>query len=89
MCTADGVPDGSGFRSAAEALRAGLALADYLNSADAAELEPAALGEALVSLGEIPATSPLTQIPFGWEISDTGGKPVTFSISRFDVSLQN
>jgi hypothetical protein len=48
-----------------------------------------AMLETLVSLGEIPATSPLTQIPFGWEISDTGGKPVTFSISRFDVSLQN
>jgi hypothetical protein len=45
--------------------------------------------ETLVSLGEIPATSPLTQIPFGWEISDTGGKPVTFSLSRFDVNLQN
>jgi len=24
----------------------------------------------------------------GWEISDTGGKPVTFSLSRFQVSLQ-
>jgi hypothetical protein len=23
------------------------------------------------------------------EISDTGGKPVTFSMSRFDVNLQN
>jgi hypothetical protein len=43
----------------------------------------------MVSLGFIPSTSPLTQIPFGWEISDTGGKPVTFSLSRFDVSLQN
>jgi hypothetical protein len=63
MCTTDGAADGSGsggagfgsagFGSAAEALRAGLAAADYLNSADAAELEPAALGEALVSLGEI------------------------------------
>jgi hypothetical protein len=40
-------------------------------------------------VGEIPADSPLTQIPFGWEISDTGGKPVTFSLSRFDVNLQN
>ena len=43
----------SGFGSAAEALRAGVAFADYLNASDAAELEPAALGEALVSLGEI------------------------------------
>ena len=41
----------------------------------------------MVSLGYIPANSPLTQIPFGWEVSDTGGKPVTFSMSRFDVSL--
>ena len=49
MCTADG----AGFGSAAEALRAGVAFADYLNASDAAELEPAALGEALVSIGEI------------------------------------
>jgi hypothetical protein len=48
-----------------------------------------AMLETMVSLGYIPATSPLTQIPFGWEISDTGGNPVTFSMSRFDVSLQN
>lgn len=47
-----------------------------------------AMLETMVSLGYIPATSPLTQIPFGWEISDTGGKPVTFSLSRFQVSLQ-
>ena len=53
MCTADGVPGGSGFGSVAEALRAGAAFADYLNAADAAELEPAALGEALVCIGEI------------------------------------
>lgn len=45
--------------------------------------------ETMVSLGYIPAASPLTQIPFGWEISDTGGKPVTFSMSMFDVNLQN
>ena len=45
--------------------------------------------ETMVSLQYIPATSSLTQIPFGWEISDTGGKAVTFSISRFDVSLRN
>jgi hypothetical protein len=37
----------------AGALRTGIALADYLNSSGAAELEPAALGEALVSIGEI------------------------------------
>jgi hypothetical protein len=43
--------------------------------------------ETLVTLGEIPADSPLTEIPFGWEISDTGGKPVTFSLSRFDVDI--
>jgi Domain of unknown function (DUF222) len=49
VCTADG----AAFGSVAEALRAGIASADYLNSADAAELEPAALGEALVSIGEI------------------------------------
>ena len=48
-----------------------------------------AMLETMVSLGYIPATSPLTQIPFGWEVSDTGGKPVTFSMSRFEVDLQN
>jgi hypothetical protein len=48
-----------------------------------------AMLETMVSLGYIPATSPLTQIPFGWEISDTGGKPVTFALSRFDVNLKN
>jgi len=48
-----------------------------------------AMLETMVSLGYIPAASPLTQIPFGWEISDTGGQPVTFSMSRFDVTLQN
>jgi hypothetical protein len=53
MCTADGVPGGTSFGSVAEALRAGLAFADYLSSCDVAGLEPAGLGEALVSLGEI------------------------------------
>ena len=48
-----------------------------------------AMLETMVSLGYIPAASPLTEIPFGWEVSDTGGKPVTFSMSRFDVNLQN
>jgi hypothetical protein len=49
MCTTDE----AGFGSAAEALRAGAAFADYLNSPAVAGLEPAALGEALVSLAEI------------------------------------
>jgi hypothetical protein len=49
MCTANE----AGFGSAAEALRAGVAFADYLNSPAVADLEPAALGEALVSLAEI------------------------------------
>jgi hypothetical protein len=48
-----------------------------------------AMLETMVSLGYIPAASPLTQIPFGWEVSDTGGQPVTFSMSKFDVNLQN
>jgi hypothetical protein len=52
VCTAD-LAGGAGFGSVAGALRAGLAVADYLNSADAGGLESAALGEALVSLGEI------------------------------------
>lgn len=47
-----------------------------------------AMLETMVSLKYIPAASPLTQIPFGWEISDTGGKPVTLSMSRFKVSLK-
>jgi hypothetical protein len=48
-----------------------------------------AMLETMVSLGYIPAASSLTQIPFGWEVSDTGGQPVTFSLSRFDVNLRN
>jgi hypothetical protein len=48
-----------------------------------------AMLETMISLQFIPATSPLTEIPFGWEISDTGGNPVTFSLSRFDVNLEN
>jgi hypothetical protein len=47
-----------------------------------------AMLETLVSLNQIPADSPLTEIPFGWEVSDTGGKPVTLSLSKFDVNLQ-
>jgi hypothetical protein len=48
-----------------------------------------AMLETMVSLGYIPAASSLTQIPFGWEVSDTGGRPVTFTLSRFDVNLRN
>jgi hypothetical protein len=43
----------AGFGSVAEALRAGGAFADYLNSPAAAELAGAACGEALVALGRI------------------------------------
>jgi len=53
VCTTEGVPDGFRFGSVAEALRVGMACADYLNASDAGELEAAALGEALVSVGEI------------------------------------
>ena len=53
MCTADGAPGSPVFGSTAEALRAGVAFADYLNSSAAVGLERAALGEALVSIGEI------------------------------------
>ena len=53
MCTADGVPGAPVFGSVLEALRVGVAFADYLNSCDAGGLEPAALGEALVSVEEI------------------------------------
>jgi hypothetical protein len=40
MCTTNGAD----FGSVAEALRVGVAFTDYLNSSDAAELEPVALG---------------------------------------------
>jgi hypothetical protein len=49
MCTANEAT----FESAAEALRVGVAFADYLNSPAVADLEPAALGAALVSLAAI------------------------------------
>ena len=62
-------------------------LLDHNESSGTVDLK--AMLETLVSLGEIPATSPLTEIPFGWEVSDTGGQPVTLSMSKFDVSLQN
>jgi hypothetical protein len=45
--------------------------------------------ETMVSLGYIPAASPLTEIPFGWEVSDTGGKPVTLSLTKFGTTLKN
>jgi len=62
-------------------------LLDHNETSGSVDLK--AMLNTMVSLGYIPSTSPLTQIPFGWEISDTGGKPVTFSVSRFDVSLAN
>ena len=60
MCTT-GEP---GFGSAAEALRAGTAFADYLNSPAVAGLEPAALGEALVSLAGIQSKLAVAQAGF-------------------------
>lgn len=62
-------------------------LLDHNETSGTVDLE--GMLETMVSLGYIPATSPLTQIAFGWEISDTGGEPVTFSMSGFDVNLQN
>ena len=49
----DGASAGAGFGCVAEALRAGAAFADYLNSPAMAELDGAASGEALLALGEI------------------------------------
>jgi hypothetical protein len=62
-------------------------LLDHTETSGSVDLK--AMLETMVSLGYIPAASPLTQIPFGWEVSDTGGQPVTLSMSRFDVNLQN
>ena len=58
MCTADGggcalAAPGGGFASMADALRVGHAVARYLNSPAAADLEGAARGEALEALGAI------------------------------------
>ena len=58
MCTADGggcalAAPGGGFASMADALRVGDAVARYLNSPAAADLEGAARGEALEALGAI------------------------------------
>lgn len=47
-----------------------------------------AILEQLVTLKDVPADSSITEIPFGWEVSSTYGKPMTFSMSRFDVNLQ-
>ena len=46
-----------------------------------------AMLEELVQLKEIPADSPLTQVPFGWEISDTAGHALKFSVSRLTLSV--
>ena len=62
-------------------------LLDHSETSGTVDLK--AMLETMVSLGYIPSTSPLTEIPFGWEISDTGGRPVTFSMSRFDVNIKN
>jgi hypothetical protein len=56
VCTSGDADAGfgsAGFGSVAEALRAGGAFADYLNSPAAAELDGSACGEALVALGRI------------------------------------
>ena len=58
MCTADGAGcsiavSGAGFGSVLEALRAGRAMTDYLNSPAARDLDGLACGEALVAIGAI------------------------------------
>jgi hypothetical protein len=55
MCTTDGTgpSPGAGFGSVLEALRAGRAVADYLNSPAARDLDSPACGEALVGIGAI------------------------------------
>src|SRR6266700_7846655 len=53
MCTADGAPDGAGFGSVAEALRAGDMVVEYLNSPAAAGLDGAGCGDALITIGRI------------------------------------
>jgi len=53
MCADNGTPGEAFFGSVAEALRVGDALADYLNSPAARELDGAACGEALIALGRI------------------------------------
>ena len=58
MCTDDSSGPGpgragAGFASVAEALRAGQAMTDYLNSPAARDLDGPACGEALVAIGAI------------------------------------
>ena len=54
MCTIDGAGvSGAGFGSVLEALRAGRAMTDYLNSPAARDLDGPACGEALVAIGAI------------------------------------
>ncbi len=58
MCTADGAGSGAdgpglGFGSVLEALRAGRAMVDYLNTPAAEELGGSARGEALIAIGGI------------------------------------
>jgi hypothetical protein len=60
-------------------------LLDHSETSGTVDLLP--MLETLVSHGWIPADSPVTEIPFGWEISDTGGKPMTLSMTKFDVNI--
>jgi hypothetical protein len=60
-------------------------LLDHSETSGTVDLLP--MLKTLVQLKEIPADSPLTQIPFGWEISDTGGRAATFTLSKFDVNI--
>src|SRR5262249_17258765 len=56
MCTADAVPaSGDAFDSASDALRMVGAGVDSLNSPAVADLDGAACGELLISLGEVQA----------------------------------
>jgi hypothetical protein len=69
MRTADGTPGGAGFGSGgfgsvAEALRAGDAVADYLTSAAAGELDGASCGEALIAVGRIASRLAAAQAAF-------------------------
>lgn len=44
--------------------------------------------DVMVKSAFIPAASPITQIGYGWEISDTGGKPLKFAIGNLVVNLK-
>jgi len=77
MRTTDGVPDGASFSSAsfssaAGLLRAGAALADYLDSPAGTDLEPAAPGAALASAGEIRSRLAARAAPAGGRASPPG-----------------